>query len=109
MKIKFQSGGMITYTPVFPQPLSGSGESNSSKSDKQEKITGTLQEEIIKVLKENGIQSDVDSFLTTANDFLAKSKVLSTVTLFGGKDDYTMSDLITVMKLANSVKQNKEQ
>ncbi len=109
MKIKFQSGGMITYTPVFPQPLSGSGESNSSKSGKQEKITGTLQEEIIKVLKENGIQSDVDAFLVQANEFLTKSKGLSTVSMFGGQDDYTLTDLVAVMRMANAVKQNKEQ
>lgn len=109
MKIKFQSGGMITYTPVFPQPLSGSSESNSSKSDKQEKITGTLQEEIIKVLKENGIQSDVDTFLVQANEFLTKSKGLSTASMFGGQNDYTLTDLVTVMRMANAVKQNKEQ
>jgi hypothetical protein len=112
MKIKFQSGGMITYTPVFPQPLSGTTTTTttSSKKSESEKIDNTIQKEIIGVLKENGIQSDVDIFLAEANEFLNKSKNLSQYSLFGGDNpEYTMSDLIAVMSMANKVKQNKEQ
>lgn len=110
MKIKFQSGGMITYTPVFPQPLSGTTTTTSSKKSESEKIDNIIQKEIIGVLKENGIQSDVDIFLAEANEFLNKSKNLSQYSLFGGDDPkYTMSDLIAVMSMANKVKQNKEQ
>lgn len=109
MKIKYQSGGVVSYTPFIPQ----SGAINQSpgvEQSKQEKITGTLQKEIIDVLKENGIQNDVDAFLSQANAFLDKSKNLSSVSLFGGENpDYTMTDLIGVLSMANRVKENKNQ
>ena len=69
-----------------------------------------MQKEIIDVLKENGIQNDVDVFLSQANAFLDKSKNLSGVSLFGGENpDYTMTDLIGVLSMANRVKENKNQ
>ena len=109
MKIKFQSGGMITYTPVLPQSLSSPTTSTSSSSNASKK-ENLIQKEIISILKENGIQSDVNAFLGLANDYLSKAKNLSQSVLMGGdSDDYTMSDLIVVMQMANSVKQNKEQ
>lgn len=109
MKRIFQSGGVVSYTPFIPQ--SGATQTTASSSGtKQDKITGTLQEEIVKVLKENGIQSDVDSFLSQANAFLTNSQHLSAMSLFGGEDDsYTMSHLIGVLSMANKVKQNKAQ
>ena len=108
MKIKYQSGGMITYTPFIPQ--SGTSSGSGSDGDKKNKISGTLQEKIIDVLKESGIQSDVDSFLSEANTFLTKSQHLSNMSIFGGSDDdYSMTDLIGVLSMANKVKQNKLQ
>lgn len=109
MKRIFQSGGVVSYTPFIPQ--SGATQTTTSNSGtKQDKITGTLQEEIVKVLKENGIQNDVDAFLSQANAFLNKSKNLSGVSLFGGENpDYTMTDLIGVLSMANRVKENKNQ
>lgn len=109
MKWKYQSGGVVSYTPYIPQ--SGVAQtSDSGSSSKQEKITGTLQKEIIDVLKENGIQNDVDGFLSEANAFLTKSQHLTNMSLFGGEDDsYTMSHLIGVLSMANRVKQNKLQ
>ena len=108
MKIKYQSGGMITYTPFIPQ--SGTSSGSGSDRDKKNKISGTLQEKIIDVLKESGIQSDVDSFLSEANTFLTKSQHLSNMSIFGGSDDdYSMTDLIGVLSMANKVKQNKLQ
>lgn len=110
MKIKYQSGGVVAYTPFIPNAGTSTQSGSTKSSDKQEKITGTLQEEIIKVLKENGIQSDVDSFLSQASAFLDKSQHLSSMSLFGGDDSsYTMSDLIVIMSMANRVKQNKLQ
>lgn len=109
MKIKYQSGGVVAYTPFIPQS-SAQSQTSGDSSSKQEKITGTLQKEIIDILKENGIQSDVDVFLSQASAFLDKSKQLSGVSLFGGENpDYTMSDLIGVLSLANKVKENKSQ
>jgi len=109
MKVKYQSGGVVSYTPFIPQ--SGTTQTASvSSSGTQEKITGTIQKEIIDVLKESGIQSDVDTFLSQANTFLTNSQHLSTMSLFGGEDDsYTMSHLIGVLSMANRVKQNKLQ
>lgn len=107
MKRIYQSGGVVSYTPFIPN--SGTANTSSSESTKkQDKITGTLQKEIVDVLKENGIQSDVDTFLSQANAFLNKSQHLSSMSLFGGQsDDYSMTDLIQVLSMANRVKQNK--
>lgn len=107
MKRIYQSGGVVSYTPFIPN--SGTTSTSSSGStEKQDKITGTLQKEIVDVLKENGIQSDVDTFLSQANAFLNKSQHLSSMSLFGGSsDDYSMTDLIQVLSMANRVKQNK--
>lgn len=108
MKRIYQSGGVVSYTPFIPNSGTTSTTSSSGSTEKQDKITGTLQKEIVDVLKENGIQSDVDTFLSTANAFLNKSQHLSTMSLFGGSsDDYTMADLIQVLSMANRVKQNK--
>ena len=109
MKIKYQSGGVVAYTPFIPNSGT-SPQSSATPETKQEKITGTLQKEIVDVLKESGIQSDVDTFLFQANAFLNKSKNLTGVSLFGGEsNDYSMSDLTTVLSMANKVKQNKLQ
>ena len=109
MKIKYQSGGVVAYTPFIPNSGT-SPQSSATPETKQEKITGTLQKEIVDVLKESGIQSDVDTFLSQANAFLNKSKNLTGVSLFGGEsNDYSMSDLTTVLSMANKVKQNKLQ
>lgn len=110
MKRIYQSGGVVSYTPFIPNSGTTSAPSSSGSTEKQDKITGTLQKEIVDVLKENGIQSDVDTFLSTANAFLNKSQHLSAMSLFGGSsDDYTMTDLIQVLSMANRVKQNKAQ
>lgn len=108
MKRIYQSGGVVSYTPFIPNSGTTSTTSSSGSTDKQDKITGTLQKEIVDVLKENGIQSDVDTFLSQANAFLNKSQHLSTMSLFGGQsNDYSMTDLIQVLSMANRVKQNK--
>lgn len=89
-------------------PSSKQTTSGSESSPKAEKISGTIKKEIIDILKENGIPSDVDAFLSAANSFLGKSTSLSGMSLFGGtNDDYNMSDLITIQKMANDVKWNK--
>ena len=109
MKRIFQSGGVVSYTPFIPNSGTASTVSSGTTA-KQEKITGTLQKEIVDVLKENGLQSDVDTFLSQANAFLNRSQHLSSMSLFGGtSDDYSMTDLIQVLSMANRVKQNKAQ
>lgn len=108
MKRIYQSGGVVSYTPFIPNSGTTNTTNSSGSTEKQDKITGTLQKEIVDVLKENGIQSDVDTFLSQANAFLNKSQHLSSMSLFGGaSNDYSMADLIQVLSMANRVKQNK--
>lgn len=112
LKRKYQVGGVV-YTPYLPAQAgtaqgTTSTSASSSTSSTPEKISGTMKKEVIDILKENGIPSDVDQFLQYANNFLDKSKNLSSYSLFGGNDDdYDMSDLIKVQSLANKVKFNK--
>lgn len=108
----YQAGGVI-YTPFIPTAAqaqqAATSSAKTSSTEKPEKISGTMQKEIIDILKSSGIPSDVDLFLTTANSFLAKSQSLSNMSLFGGTDDdYDLSDLITIQKMANDVRFNNE-
>lgn len=107
MKIKsHQVGGIMYQSPFGPSTQQTAG--TSEKSTEAEKISGTIKKEVIDILKENGIPSDVNEFLTKANDFLSNSTSLSSMSLFGGtNDDYSISDLITIQQMANSVKWNK--
>ena len=114
MKIKeYQSGGII-YTPFItsrsasqPIPVTGTPTTSTKKTSSG---ADAIQKEIIDVLKENGLQNDVNEFLDKANSFLNGSRNLSTMSLFGGKEDeYTMSHLIGILQLANGVKRNKGQ
>ena len=114
IKRKYQVGG-IAYTPYLPaqagspQESASTATAGSSSGSKSEKISGTIKGEIVKLLQENGIPSDVSVFLKYADNFLAKSQTLSQFSLFGGNnDDYDMSDLIRVQQLVNDVKYNKE-
>lgn len=114
MKIKSYQVGGVVYTPFVPnqaQTTTGTsvGSSTTKSSDSSdEKLTG-IKKEIVDILKSNGIPSDVDMFLTKANSFLANSTSLSSMSLFGGtNDDYDLSDLVKIQKMANDVKWNKD-
>ena len=112
MKVKSHQVGGIVYSPFGPstQQQASVGSTASPSSSSSEKISGTIKKEIIDILKKNGIPSDVDAFLNAANDFLSKSTSLSNMSLFGGTDDdYSMSDLITIQKMANDIAWNKNQ
>ena len=110
LKRKYQVGG-IAYTPYLPaqagSPQESTSNSGSSSKSSPEKITGTIKKEIVDLLKENGIPSDVSTFLNTANKFLSKSQALSNYSIFGGDDDdYDLTDLIKIQQLVNDVKYN---
>lgn len=108
LKIKSHQVGGVVYSPFGPSQQTQQVSSGTTDT-KSEKISGTMKEEIIKVLKESGIPSDVDAFLNKANGFLNNSMSLSSKSLFGGTDDdYDLSDLITIQKMANDVKFNNE-
>ena len=104
MRIKRYQLGGIYYTPFFGNESTPQATSKSTKSteDKEEQL---IQKEIISVLKENGLQNDVDYFLKKANNMLQNS--FSFGTAFGEQSSsYDMSDLIRVMSLANRVRRN---
>lgn len=108
MKIKRYQVGGVTYASVVPNQATTQGTSSGSTSNETEKLTG-IKKEIVEILKSNGIPSDVDKFLSTANSFLSNSMSLSNMSLFGGtNDDYDLSDLVKIQKLANDVKWNKD-
>ena len=65
MKIfRYQSGG-IYYTPFFGNKSTQEVKTNDTKEE------NLLKKEIIGVLKENGLPSDVDLFLNSANRLLS--------------------------------------
>lgn len=104
---QYQAGGAI-YTPVVLSPQAVQQQPNNGSS-KTEKADNKIRDEIISVLKENGLQNDVDQFLEKANAFLSQSQALSNAYLFGGNDDYSLLDLTTILSMANKVKENKLQ
>lgn len=109
---RYQVGGVV-YTPFVPnqaQTTTGTSSEISSKSSSSDdgKLTG-IKKEIVEILQSNGIPSDVEKFLSRANSFLSNSTSLSNMSLFGGTDDdYDLSDLVKIQKMANDVKWNKE-
>ena len=104
MIIKSHQVGGIVYSP-----FGSSTRPATNSSQTPEKISGTMKKEVIDILTESGIPSDVDAFLNAAHSFLGKSTSLSNMSLFGGtNDDYSMSDLIVIQKMANTVKWNKD-
>lgn len=95
---KKQSGGII-YTPFVPSYTDSEAESRSSSSSSSDvgKI-GDVQKEIMDVLQENGLPSDVDYFMQTANRFLRKAEITG---------NWSMSDFTRIQSLANRVAHNK--
>ncbi len=105
--------GGVVYTPYLPAQAGSSQASattssgGTSSSSSPEKISGTIKKEIIDLLKQNGLPSDVQVLLSEASKFLEKSSALSNYSIFGGEDDdYSLSDLIKIQKLVNDVKYN---
>lgn len=100
MKIqKYQYGA--SYTPISREVMGQSqGEPATSPSSKK-KDDKLIEQEIIKVLGENGIPTDVDYFLSQAQSFLQDS-----TNIFSGKKTNTMSQLIRLRSLANRLQHN---
>ena len=109
---KYQIGG-IAYTPFIPTSATPQTKESSTggttKTTTKDSKKAALEDDIIDILKENGIPSDVNAFLSMASSFLNKSSSLSSTSLFGGSnDDYSMNDLIRLQAKANEIKFNKE-
>ena len=94
---KKQSGGII-YTPFVPSYTDSEAESSSSSSSSDVGKIGDVQKEIMDVLQENGLPSDVDYFMQTATSFLRRAEITG---------DWSMADFTRIQSLANRVAHNK--
>lgn len=110
MKIRKYQVGSIIYTPT---PTAGATASapqqsaSSSSATKPEKISGTVQKEIMDLLKADGLPSDVDVLLNYASKYLDKSSRLTDMSLFGGTDDdYDIKDYIKILRQVQEAKFN---
>lgn len=105
MKIKKHQSGGIYYTPFFRESLQQGQQAAASQTTSKsgDSTANQIEKEMISVLKENGLPSDVDYFLKQAENFL------SSVNEFGfEKDVYGLSNLIRLQSYANKVRHNKE-
>lgn len=112
MKIKKFAAGGAQYTPFITSNTgtTTSGKTSSGSATKSTNKEPNLQKEIIELLGENGLESDVAAFLQKADSVLASSSSLSSSILFGGTDpSYSMSQVVKLQQLVNSVKRNKEE
>jgi argininosuccinate synthase len=105
MKIKKHQAGGIYYTPFFRESLQQGQQAAASQTTSKsgDSTANQIEKEMISVLKENGLPSDVDYFLSQSEKFLNKANE------FGFQDSgYGITDLIRLQSLANKVKHNKE-
>lgn len=100
MKIqKYQYGA--SYTPISREVIGQSQGEPATSPSSEKKDDKLIEQEIIKVLGENGIPTDVDYFLSQAQSFLQDS-----TNIFSGKKTNTMSQLIRLRSLANRLQHN---
>lgn len=96
--IQKKQGGGIIYTPFIPSYQDYATSDNNSKTNSDAGKLGDLQKEILDVLQENGLPSDVGTFLSTAQNFLRRAEMTG---------DWSMNDFIRVQSMANRVAHNK--
>lgn len=99
---KYQSAGSLIYVPTSNSTYKGGASNNgaSSSNSTEEKVPG-FAKEIISLIKENGLDSDVTVFLNQV------SRVLDTANDPTGQN-LSMREILKVQKLANRVKTNYE-
>lgn len=105
MKIKaYQAGGPFSGLGVVYTPFTGAATKEaaaSSSGKKGSSDNNKLANEIISMVKENGLDSDVTKFLSKAQG------ILDTASDPMG-EGITMGDVLQIQKLANQVKINNE-
>lgn len=110
-KVQKMVVGGVTYIPHNPYAsvsATGSTESSSKSGDDASKISGTMTDKIIDIVKEHGLPSDVNLFLRQVDTFLKQSQSLSNTYLFGGSEDYSLSQALQIQSMANEVRYNHE-
>ena len=72
MKIKKHQAGGIYYTPFFKESLQQGQQAAASHTTSKsgDSTANQIEKEMISVLKENGLPSDVDYFLSQSEKFL---------------------------------------
>lgn len=109
MKIRKYQAGSIIYTPTPRQDAAAStqsGTSSSSASEETKKIDPFLKE-IMEIMKQKGLPSDVDKILKTASSYLDKSSRLTDMSIFGGEQDYDIKDYIKILSLVKKAEYNE--
>ena len=96
--IQKKQGGGIIYTPFIPSYQDYAASDNDPRTNSDAGKIGDLQKEILDVLQENGLPSDVSAFLGTAQTFLRRAEMTG---------DWSMNDFIRVQSMANRVAHNK--
>ena len=110
MKIRKYNAGGIYYTPLIPNNAYENVQGNISTATSNNTLSNddTFTKEALEIISENGIPTDVDTFLRQANAVLDKSKNFS-ANLFGATNQsYNVSDIIKLRSLANRTKFNKQ-
>lgn len=110
MKIRKYNAGGIYYTPFIPNNAYENVQGNMSTATSNNTLSNddTFTKEALEIISENGIPTDVDTFLRQANAVLDKSKNFS-ANLFGAANQsYNVSDIIKLRSLANRTKFNKQ-
>lgn len=110
MKIRKYNAGGIYYTPFIPNNAYENVQGNISTATSNNTLSNddTFTKEALEIISENGIPTDVDTFLRQANAVLDKSKNFS-ANLFGAANQsYNVSDIIKLRSLANRTKFNKQ-
>ena len=100
MKIKVHQSGGIVYLPTTNR-LEGAATtaaSSSSSSSSESKVPG-FAKEMISLIKENGLNSDVTVFLNQLDRTLQKAGDPT-------GENLSMRDILRAQKMANQVKQN---
>lgn len=100
MKIKtYQSGGIV-YLPTVNRNEGAAtyGTASSSSSSGESKVPG-FAHEMISLIKENGLNSDVSVFLNQLDRMLVRANDPT-------GENLSMREILQAQKLANSVKQN---
>lgn len=100
MKIKTHQSGGIVYLPTVNrvEGAATTGTASSSSSSGDSKVPG-FAKEMIALIKENGLNSDVSVFLNRLDKMLVRANDPT-------GENLSMRDILQAQQLANSVKQN---
>ena len=108
MKIKkYTIGGGIPFTPFIPnQTLPEKPKSDTEAANKTQDF---FQKELMDIISENGLPSDVDRFTNQVQSMISNSFGLSSTSPFGGSSQYDLaSKLMNIKAEANKVRFNNQ-